>query len=136
MSGLIPSVEEVRALIEKHQLKRPDPLVCKHPQATKSQYGSWVKWCREHEQLQSLLELATRAAENVWRDVATGQPVTNPINWTSGAASFTNLKSGQPPRNKGKHGPGRPRCECPSKETLQRREQRERKNEERTLNAR
>ena len=97
--GLIPSSDEVRKLIERHKLSRPDPCICKHPQASRAMYASWVKWCDDHEQLKTLLERALQQENSGWKDV-TGQVVEQPINWTEGKGSFTNLRSGQPSRTK------------------------------------
>lgn len=127
------SSAEIRTLIEKHLAQRPDHLICLHPQAPPHLRKLFTDWRERKEHLETQLQIADAAERNRWRDVATGQ-VIQPEAW-SGISDVHGIQNAHQrkkanaalKREQTASATGRLPLASPSRETLQRREQRARK---------
>jgi hypothetical protein len=126
-----PTLAEIRAAIEELKAVRPDALIATHPQAPRHVREAWEIWCNRMRNLRSEEEKAIRAEAATWRDV-TGTPVI-PVPWerkpTAELAEtrkrIEEVKELRKQKAEKVSKPnGRPRQDHPSRETLQRRQQR------------
>jgi len=115
-------LEEIRAEIASHKAKRPDALKAKALNASPSRYHAWIEWCDELERLKTLKGMAEAEVNSRWH--GRGGEDVEPGPW----AGKGNLRDMRNRRQRGISGPIP--LENPSKETLQRREQRARKKSE------
>jgi hypothetical protein len=126
-------LSDLLAQLAAHEAARPDHLAATAPDAPQHLRDAWLAWCETKGHLDTKIAMAKSAENNVWRD-ADGNVVPG-ITWRGGLRDLDRAlvkkamekkKATMTHSEAGKLG-GRPRSDNPSREALQRREQRARR---------